>query len=201
MLDRSIPFYNAILKCTHWEPVAVRLRDGYRIRPYRPGDEAAWAGLEYGIGDFASCEDALDYFSRTYLRGDPRDLERVFFAEEEAGGRVVGSVAAWRDRRGDGTAASLHWLNVDPPHQGRGLGKALLQTAMNWYRNAGELPVYLHTQPWSYKAILLYAGQGFRMQRTDTFSHYENQYEAVMRTLQGLVSREAYEKLLRESED
>ena len=201
MLDRSIPYYNTILKCTRWEPAAVCLKDGYLIRPYRPGDEAAWARLEHGIGDFDSREEALSYFSRTYLRGEPRDLERVFFAEETASGQAVGSVIAWRDPRAGETAASLHWLIVDPPHQGSGLGKALLQTAMNWYQAAGELPVYLHTQPWSHKAILLYVHQGFRLQKTDTFSHYENQYDGAMRTLRDLLSQEDYQTLLQRSEE
>lgn len=199
MLDRSIPFYNAILKCSHWEPAAVRLKDGFRIRPCRPGDEEAWARLEWETGDFSSFEDALAYFSRTYLQEDR--LSRIFFAEETASGETVGSVIAWRDPRGEGTAASLHWLIVTPSRQGNGLGKALLQTAMNWYREAGELPVYIHTQPWSHRAIQLYAGQGFRMQKTDSFSHYENQYEDVMRTLKPLLPQEVWRQLACQAEE
>lgn len=190
MLDRSIPFYNAILKCSRWEPAAVRLGDGLRIRTYRPGDEEAWARLEWEIGDFASVEEALAYFSQTYLQVGPDFRDRIFFAVEA--GETVGSVIAWRDRRGRDTVASLHWLVVAPFRQGRGIGKALLQTAMNWYLEAGELPVYIHTQPWSHRAIRLYAGQGFRMQKTDTFSHYENQYGKVVETLKSLLPAEEW---------
>lgn len=194
MLDRSIPYYNTILKCSHWEKTAVRLPEGCRIRGFLPGDETAWARLEHEIGDFASLDEALSYFTKTY-----RETDRVFFAEEN--GETVGSVIAWRDRRGAGTAASLHWLIVAPRCQGKGLGKALLQTAMNWYLEAGELPVYLHTQPWSYKAILLYVKNGFRLQKSDSFSRYENQYADAMRTLQDILPPRDYTALLRASED
>lgn len=201
MLDRSIPYCNVIMKCTRWDKTSVQVKDGYSIRSYQPGDEATWARLEHGIGDFDSYEEALSYFTRTYLQGDSRELERIFFALETASGQVCGSVASWRDLRNGQPISSLHWLIVDPSHQGNGLGKALLQTAMNWYLEAGELPVYLHTQPWSFRAIRLYAGQSFRMQKTDTFSHYENHYSQAMETLQGLLPQEAYQRLLQQSED
>lgn len=201
MLDRSIPYCNVIMKCARWEKTAVQVKDGYSIRSYQPGDEAAWARLEHGIGDFDSYEEALSYFTRTYLQGDPRELDRIFFVLEPASGRICGSAAAWRDLREGRPISSLHWLIVDPPCQGNGLGKALVQTVMNRYLEAGELPVYLHTQPWSFRAIRLYSGQGFRMQKTDAFSHYENQYSQAMKTLRGLLPQEAYQTLLQQSED
>lgn len=195
MLDRNIPYYNTILKCSQWEKVPIFLPEGCRIRGFQPGDEAAWARLEYEIGDFASQEEAMDYFTKTYQAGH----DRVFFAEEN--GEVAGSVITWRDPRGAGVISSLHWLIVTPRRQGKGLGKALLQTAMNWYLDAGELPVYLHTQPWSHRAILLYVKNGFRIQRTDSFSHYENQYTDAMNTLRKILPPRDYTALLRTSED
>ena len=40
--------------------------EGFRLRFYQPGDEAAWAALEYGIGDFDPQEEARAYFVQTY---------------------------------------------------------------------------------------------------------------------------------------
>ena len=50
--DRSVPFYNLILRLDHWQRRDPVLPEGFRLRFYQPGDEAAWAALEYGIGDF-----------------------------------------------------------------------------------------------------------------------------------------------------
>ena len=52
MLDRSIPFYNMILRCGAPPAGPLLLPEGYRIRPYQPGDERAWARLEQETGDF-----------------------------------------------------------------------------------------------------------------------------------------------------
>lgn len=62
------------------------------------------------------------------------------------------------------------------------------------------MPVYVHTQAWSYKAILLYISLGFKIQRTDTFSHYENQYEEAMRVLQGVVTEKQFETMKKASD-
>ena len=61
--------------------------------------------------------------------------------------------------------------------------------------SAGEYPVYLHTQPWSYAAILLYTELGFRLQKTDTFAGYENQYEQGMQVLRTLLTPQQYDRL------
>lgn len=59
---------------------------------------------------------------------------------------------------------------------------------MNKFVEEDRLPVYIHTQPWSIKAILLYISLGFKIQRKDTFSHYENQFNLAMETLREHVT-------------
>lgn len=50
MLDRTIPFYNTILKCADYRHRDVELPEGF-IVSYRDGYEKEWAKLEYAIGD------------------------------------------------------------------------------------------------------------------------------------------------------
>lgn len=59
---------------------------------------------------------------------------------------------------------------------------------MDIFNERGETPIYIHTQPWSYKAIMLYSKLGFKIQKTDTFSHYENQYEQAIKTLENILT-------------
>lgn len=54
MLDRSIPFYNTILRCDSYKYREVILPDKFSIVPYEKGYEKAWADLEYSAGDFDS---------------------------------------------------------------------------------------------------------------------------------------------------
>ena len=68
MLDRTIPFYNTILRCDCYQRTEVILPSGFSIVPYEKGYEKAWAELEYAIGDFDSSEEAERYFEKTYLQ-------------------------------------------------------------------------------------------------------------------------------------
>ena len=198
--DRTIPFYNLILRCGAWQRRYAPLPEGFSIRGYRPGDEDAWAALEYETGDFDTPEEARRYFAGTYC-AHPRELaERCLFAVDGQG-RAAGTCTAWRDPRGDGEAASLHWLAVSPSHQGKGLGRALCRRALEIFQDLGEFPVYIHTQPWSWKAVLLYTKEGFRLQKTDTFGTYRNQYALGMEALRAVLPPERYGELLQCSEE
>ncbi|MBQ8954667.1 MAG: GNAT family N-acetyltransferase [Clostridia bacterium] len=192
MLDRSIPFYNTIMRCDGYDRQRVALPAGYRIAAYRPGNEYDWARLECAVGDFDSADEAAAYFRDKYLTGG--DREDILFLVDGAGA-VVGSCIAWTDRRGDEPVNSLHWLVVDEAHQGRGCGRALCAAVMNRFYLRNRQPIYIHTQPWSWKAILLYASLGFRLQKTDTFGAYVNQYEDALNTLRGVLTEEQVQAL------
>ena len=198
MLDRTIPFYNTILRCDQYSPKAPVLPEGFSIVPFQPGDERAWAALEHAIGDFSTVEEAERYFVSTYLKDRSRQNNLLFLRNGE--NRAVGSAIAWQDRRVDAAVSSLHWLVVEESCQGRGFGKALCCAAMNRFCEQGALPVYVHTQPWSWKAILLYVSLGFKLQREDSFSHYANEYVSAMAALKPIVPADLYAALLEASE-
>ena len=199
MLDRTIPFYNTIMKCADFSHRENILPEGFSIASYQPGYEKEWARLEHSTGDFESAGEAENYFVETYLK-DPELLQDILFAIN-AKREVVGSCIAWKDMRGGETVSSLHWLVVDEAYQRIGLGRALCIAVMNIYAKKDAFPVYIHTQPWSWKAILLYSSLGFRLQKTDSFSHYVNEYEKAMTELRKTVPEDRYELLKQTSED
>lgn len=189
MVDRSIPFYNLILRCDQPTPAEPVLPEGFILRPYVPGDEALWAALEHEVGDFDSPQEAEDYFRRTYLPHEGALRKRCWFVTTPGGG-CAGTCIAWRDPKEGGTVASLHWLVVSQRYQRLGLGRALCQKVLNVFAEKGEAPVYIHTQPWSWKAVLLYGSLGFRIQQSDTFARYENQYPQAMAALEAVLTAE-----------
>ena len=199
MLDRTIPFCNTIMKCSDYRRRDVELPDGFFLVSYRDGHEKEWAKLEYAIGDFDSAAEAEAYFTEKYLQ-DPCLFPNILFALDKDHA-VVGSCIAWQDMQGNRRVSSLHWLVVDERYQGIGLGRALATAVMNIYAEHGALPVYIHTQPWSWKAILLYLSLGFKLQKTDTFSHYENEYEKAIIALRKAVREDQYELLQQSGED
>ena len=78
MLDRTIPFYNTIMKCEGFSHRENILPEGFSIASYQPGYEKEWARLEHSTGDFESPGEAENYFVETYLK-DP-ELLQVFFS-------------------------------------------------------------------------------------------------------------------------
>ena len=199
MIDRSIPYYNLILKCTKICTTPVSLPKGYSFKMYDVGDEKYWAKLEYEIGDFSSVEEAEIYFKTNYCNQIDELKKRCVFVVDTHGD-VVGSCTAWYDLKGKDIVASLHWLVVSPEHQGKHIGLALCQKVMKIFNEYDETPVYIHTQPWSYKAIMLYIKLGFKIQKTDTFSCYENQYKKAIKTLEKLLSESKFNQIVLSSE-
>ena len=199
MIDRSIPYYNLILKCHKVCTTPVLLPDGYSFKMYDEGDEKYWSKLEYEIGDFSSVEEAEIYFKTNYCVQIDELKKRCVFVVD-AYSDVVGSCIAWHDQKDNDTVASLHWLVVSPEHQGRHIGLALCQKVMDIFKEHDETPIYIHTQPWSYKAILLYIKLGFKIQKTESFSHYENQYKKAIKTLDNLLSESQFNQIILSSE-
>lgn len=198
MIDRTIPFYNTILRCDEYHPKQINLPDSYTIVPYEKGFEADWARLEYAAGDFSSVEEAMKYFMENYPnRGNDDDI--LFLMNDK--GQAVGSCIAWVDVRQDNSVNSLHWLVVDEQYQRNGLGRVLCYETMNRFYLRRQKTIYIHTQPWSWKAILLYVSLGFRLQKSDTFATYANQYNNAMKTLKGFLSSEQYFLLELASDD
>jgi len=198
VLDRTIPFYNTILRCDTYQHSDVVLPEGFSIVPYNSGYEKAWAELECSIGDFESLEEAESYFISTYLQNRPLINNILFLLNED--NLIVGSCIAWQDKRKESIVSSLHWLVVNEEYQGRGLGKALCYATMNRFKEQGNFPVYVHTQPWSWKAIFLYLSIGFKLQKTDMFSHYENEYYKAMTALKQVITSKQFQLLQEQSE-
>ena len=199
MLDRTIPFCNTIMKCSDAEKYAVKLPEGFSIVSYQNGDEKEWAKLEYAVGDCGSVQEAKDYFIETYLQNPEMFSDILFMLNRNKEG--VGSCIAWQDLRGERTVSSLHWLVVKEQYQGMGLGRALCVAVMNIFAARNAFPVYIHTQPWSWKAILLYLSLGFKLQKTDTFSHYENEYEKAVIELGKIMTKHQYGLLRQATEE
>lgn len=191
MIDRTIPFYNTILRCDCYLQKEASLPYGYEIVSFRDGYDEDWARLEFAIADFDSIEEAKRYFVSTYLTDPEKRNNLLFLLNPEK--QVIGSCIAWQDIRQDAEVASLHWLVVDEVYQGMGFGRAMCLAVMNRFAELKMFPVYIHTQPWSWKAILLYISVGFRIQKTDTFSNYENQFDKAMGVLHDIVDRRSFD--------
>ena len=186
MLDKTIEFKNVIMRCDYIKDIEdIKLPVGYKFKTFEVGDEKQWGILEYKIGDFDTINEAIDYFKMNYMNDIDKLKKRCVLVVNE-NNKIVSSCIAWKDKKDNKNVASLHWLITDETYQNKGIGTATLLKTLQIFKNFGEIPVYIHTQPWSYKAIYLYNKYGFKITKTDSFASYENQFDEAMRILENL---------------
>lgn len=151
----------------------------FAIDCYRPGDEewmvhiaprafGVWArfGIDYSLPrdrvDELYRQEAAGYAERA-ARGEPGFS--LFVARQK--GRVVGYIAIGvNQHRSEWFGfkwGSIISLAVDPDFHHRGIGKALVARAMQWFRDQGCRYVEVSTDQNNIAAIRTYEGAGFRV--------------------------------------
>ena len=129
----------------------------------RPGDLGRVTALH---GDLYAAEYGFDHTFEAYVAGTlaefggtaPPGPGRLWLAERD--GRLAGSIGIVG--RQDG-AAQLRWLVLRPEARGRGLGRRLVEEALDYCRAEGYRTVFLWTVHVLTDAARLYAAAGFRM--------------------------------------
>ena len=137
-----------------------------RVRRAGPGDAAGLVALAEEVGGeegrwilatetWRSVSD-----ERRYLRMVQRHPDAAVFVAEDDG-RIVARLSLSRDPHpASGHVADLG-LMVGERHRRRGIGRLLLEEAVNWSRVSGIRKLELHVFPWNEPAIALYESFGF----------------------------------------
>lgn len=198
MIDKSIPYFNVIMRYDGPKAYGIpELPVGYSFSNYQEGDDVRWAQMEVDNNDFDTYQNALNYFKSKYLQFPVKLLHRFIGVRDEQE-RLVGSVICWEDDRNGDPVSSVHWLVTDPSVQGKGIGTALAKMLVLNFCSWGLLPIYLHTQPWSYTAIGIYSEVGFKLLKMDSFRGYKNQTKEALPVLEKHMARDKYTKLINE---
>jgi RimJ/RimL family protein N-acetyltransferase len=153
------------------------------IRPARPEDAAALAALGLAVGreegawlltsnGWRSVAD-----ERRYLRALKRFPDAAVYVADDDG-EVVGRLSLARDPHPASRHVADLGLMVAATHRRRGVGKALLEQAVAWARDAGVYKLELHVFPWNEPAIRLYEAFGFEREGVRK-SHYLREGEYV----------------------
>ena len=133
------------------------------IRPARVDDAVAIAALDDATWSFD--------VTPSPRSSVPSSIDGMLVAEE--GGEIVGYVAVGRATRLESNrhVADIRGLAVAPDHQGRGLGRALVQAALDAARERGARKVTLRVLAPNTAARALYESCGFVVEgvRRDEF--------------------------------
>ena len=162
----------------HPLPPQGPLPPGFSLRPYAPGDEAAWARLlhenrELGDWDEARVREML-------ARDDPKVLaEGTFFITRN--GELVATACTVRHRsdRPDRELLEIGWVGVARSARGRRLAYILSRHLLAYWQARAVGDVYILTDDWRLAAIVTYLRLGFRPEITHP-SHVERWRKLAM---------------------
>lgn len=136
----------------------IEVPEGYALRTYRKGDEAAWCAMMEGqIGEGWTLEKW-----RQEMEEKPQfDPDGLFFIV--AGDESVATACAWclPDKYGPQTGI-LHMVAARPDHQGKGLGRVVSLAVLHYFREKGYRDAALHTGENRPAAVRTYLSLGFR---------------------------------------
>jgi putative acetyltransferase len=157
------------------------------IRPARPEDAAALVelgtavGREEGAWLLTSAGWRGVGEERRYLRALKRYADAaVYVAEDDS--VVVGRLSLARDPHPASHHVADLGLMVAATHRRRGIGRALLEQAVAWAREADVQKLELHVFPWNEPAIRLYDSFGFEREglRRDHYRRGDEYVDAVL---------------------
>ena len=97
---------------------------------------------------------------RRYLRALRRHPDAAVYVAEDDG-EIVGRLSVARDPHSASRHVADLGLMVAASHRRLGIGRALLERAATWARDAGVEKLELHVFPWNEPAIRLYEQFGF----------------------------------------
>lgn len=191
--DDSLLDANVFMICRRLNPHALStLSQDYHIRTCREDELELWKAMPFDTPEQAqSYQSAMtDYFSRVYAPKERLFYERCLFVCD-AQDRPIATAFAWKAYN---AFMTIHWLKVIRAYEGKGIGRALLSRVMSALK-ADEYPVYLHTQPGSYRAIKLYTDFGFEIVVDPVIGNRTNDIEAAIPMLEKYMTRSAFKQL------
>lgn len=201
MLDKTLPYYDIIMKadkniaCTYPE---MKLPDGYTYHMYEEGDEHAWVNLERSVDEFENDTAAMEYFNRVFMPYQSLLKDRMCFIKDP-NGNIVATATAWFKDDEKRHYSLLHWVSVAPNQQGKKLGKSIVSYALNKFIKVepNENEIYLHTQTWSYPAVVLYYKLGFYITK-ETIINAATNYDCIP-VLESVLDKKLVQSMLEKS--
>ncbi|MBM3278465.1 MAG: GNAT family N-acetyltransferase [Candidatus Handelsmanbacteria bacterium] len=134
-------------------PQVPALPQGYRLRPYQPGDESGWAALLNANGELGEWN--LERVAGVLAGG----LVGQFFV---VGPNDLAACAGVHDVVLDGEECwEIGWVASHPGHRGRGLGALVTAAALAHALTLPARTIVLRTDDFRLPAIKVYLRLGF----------------------------------------
>ena len=192
-MRQEIPDKNIFMMCEKLNENAIsEIPEGYHIRTCRKDELDIWKSFPFDtIEEFEENEAFMtQYFSDVYTENEDLFYQKCLFLCDGSE-TPIGTCFIWKSY---GSINTIHWLKTLKGYEGKGLGRALLSVLMKDLPSE-EYPIYLHTQPASYRAIKLYSDFGFALLSDKTIGYRHNDLEECLPILKEYIPQKDFENL------
>ncbi len=192
MTEAEIPDKNIFMMCEALNSNALsELSERYYVRNCRPDELDIWKAFPFD-DNFTDKYDRFmsDYFTTTY--GGKEDLffnKTLFVCDKKD--TPIATCLLWKAY---GEFNTIQWFKVLKNFEGNGIGRALLSVIMKDLQSE-DFPVYLHTQPASFRAIKLYSDFGFVLLSGEKFGGRQNDLDEYLPILQEFMPEKDFQNL------
>lgn len=192
--EQEIPDLNIFMVCDKLNNKALsKLPNGFHIRNCKPEELKIW--MEFPFDNEEDKKNYYEFMSNYFNDVYGNDIEefynRCLFVCEDKTDNPVATCFIWRAYNKINT---IHWFKTLKEYEGKGLGRALLSYIMCSLDDS-DYPVFLHTQPSSFRAIGLYSDFGFKIVTNKTIGYRENHYKESLAILKQFMRKDMFDKL------
>ena len=191
-MAESIPHKSILMVCRELNRSALSsLPPGLRLRRCSSDELEVWKELQAAPRDGASRESLDEYYEKWFAPYEDLFFRSCLLVCDERD-TPIATGFIWKP---PSQPTLVHWIKVLQAYEGRGIGRALVSELMRGLP-AEDYPVYLHTQPASYRAIKLYSDLGFDLVAPPgSIDGRPNELEEALPILEQQMPNEAFRRL------
>ena len=176
---------NLFMQCKNLRSDAFRLLpEGYSFRLCRRDELETWKRI---VAEEQYVDLITKYYNDVYAAHEDEFFKRCVFVCN-ADDKPIASCLVWRSY---GLIYTIGWFRVLPEYEGQGIGRALLSKVLHGI----SLPIYLHTQPTSMRAIKLYSDFGFRLITDPVVGHRKNDLDECRSLLSAILPMDDFSSI------
>jgi ribosomal protein S18 acetylase RimI-like enzyme len=193
MTENEIPDYNIFMVCNQLnENALTSLNEEYYVRNCKPSELDIWKKLPFDDIDLANEYDEFmtQYFKETYGNNEDLFFKNTLFVCDQKD-TPIATCSTWKVYNKFNT---IQWFKTLKSHEGQGIGRGLFSLIMKKF-SKDDYPIYLHTQPSSFRAIKLYSDFGFSLLSDRQIGNRSNDLEKSLPILKEFMPKVEFDKL------
>lgn len=192
-MKEKIPDKNIFMMCNKVNGKAFsKLPLNFHARNCRENELDIWKTMPFDSKNLARkyYNYMTDFFNKVYLAKKDQFYKKCMFVCDSKD-KPIATCFIWKSYDKINT---IHWLKVLKEYEGLGIGRALLTIIMQDLKK-DDYPVYLHTQPASYRAIKLYSDFGFKLMSNEKIGSRTNDLKECLPILKRYMPTKDYKKI------